>query len=211
MASIGRAVQSSLVSETSGSIQMIPLVLAAVSVALTLFGFHFWLLVADLNLDAFFGVARRLIDARNWERLLKLVRSMPDNPALAVINQALTLDPTSLRDPTSAPEGYRHDAPIDRDAITRARLRALGGHYTKRGELRWRLAAAGVLPAFGVFVTLGPWTNAPGNVAWTLSVAALACFALLTLQRARVLRKLERVVTFITPHAGALSQRERGR
>lgn len=168
----------------------------------TLVGILYWLFSADLNVEMLMKVGRKLIAEGDAKRLLKIARTDPKAPLLGVIERALTLHPGSLRAP-EAPGGYRDDRPVDRHAQVCVALRDHGRALSFKGRALWWGGAAGVLPTVGVFAVMGPWSPWYAPALWWTAVGALAAFALLTYVRARVERKIETLVEFMAPHAGA--------
>lgn len=171
-------------------------------------GVIYWLIVADLNLELLSQVGRRLIASGDASRLLKIARTTPRSPMLSVLARGLTFDLNTLPR-TDHPGGYRVEQPIDRDVLIRADLRAHGRELSAVGRLLWWCAAAGVLPAVGAFALFGPWSERAESTLWWCALAALAVFSALTLARARVERKIEAAVEFVTPHAGLLAHERR--
>lgn len=179
------------------------LALLGAPLALCVAGLFYWLIRVDLNVDALIPVARKLLAARNTDRLLKLARFDETKLALAMLAHALTLDPAEVLSRAAPVGGYRDDRPQDRDAAMRAHLRGWAHDRARLGHLLWSTAAFMSLPSFGVFAVFGPWSGRDAGGLWLTAVAALALFAALTLARARVLRRLESLADFIAPHAGS--------
>lgn len=192
-------------SPPSGLSALLALSMLGAPLALSVAGLFYWLIRADLNVEMLIPVVRRLLDAQNGDRVLKIARVDPAKLALATLAHALTLDPAATLAPVAG-EGYRDDRPQDRDAALRAHLRRYAHDRARLGHVLWGASAFTSLASFGVFVVYGPWRMGDAGGLWLTSVAALALFAGLTLARARVLRRVEALADFITPHAGTMAR-----
>lgn len=192
-------------SPTSGLSALLALSMLGAPLALSVAGLFYWLIRADLNVEMLIPVVRRLLDAQNGDRVLKIARVDPSKLALATLAHALTLDPAATLTPVAG-EGYRDDRPQDRDAALRAHLRRYAHDRARLGHVLWGASAFTSLASFGVFVVYGPWSAREVSGLWLTSVTALALFTALTVARTRVLRRVEVLADFIAPRAGMLAR-----